>query len=66
MVSISTGQYATTGFVTFLFGIFCAWWAQTTRRNAWGWFFFGLLLAPVAGLVLLYKTSHDRKAGRAA
>jgi hypothetical protein len=66
MVHISTQQYATTTFVTFLFGIFSAYWAQTTRRNAWGWFFFGLLLAPIAGLVLLYKNSRGDEAGRAA
>lgn len=53
-----TGNFASTGFVTFLFGIFTAYWAQTTRRNAWLWFFFGLILAPIAGLMLLYKNSQ--------
>ena len=60
------GQYAKIGFVTFLFGIFCAYWAQTTRRNPWAWFFFGLFLAPIAGVVLLYKNSKDGQAGKAA
>ena len=60
------GKYASMGFVTFLFGIFCAYWAQTTNRNAWAWFFFGLFLAPIAGVVLLYKNSKDRQAAKAA
>jgi hypothetical protein len=42
------GTYAQVGFVTFLFGIFSAYWAQITGRNAWAWFFFGLFLAPIA------------------
>jgi hypothetical protein len=56
------GNYARVGFVTFLFGIFCAYWAQVTKRNAWAWFFFGLFLAPIAGVVLLYKNSKERAA----
>ena len=59
-------RYASTGFVTFLFGIFCAYWAQTTNRNPWAWFFFGLFLAPIAGVVLLYKNSKDRQAPKAS
>ena len=47
------------GLVFFLFGIFCAYWAQTTKRSAWLWFFLGLFFAPIAGLVLLYKNSND-------
>ena len=43
--------------VLFLFGIFCAYWAQTTGRNAWLWFFLGLCFAPITGLVLLYKNA---------
>ncbi|HSC59251.1 MAG TPA: hypothetical protein VLC11_06790 [Gemmatimonadales bacterium] len=58
---VETGNFASTGFVTFLFGIFTAYWAQTTRRNAWIWFFFGLILAPIAGLMLLYKNSLGRE-----
>ena len=50
--------YATTGMVWFLFAIFVAYWAQTTKRSAWLWFFLGLLFAPITGLVLLYKNSH--------
>lgn len=54
------GNYASIGFVTFLFGIFTAYWAQITKRNAWAWFFFGLFLAPIAGVALLYKNAKIR------
>jgi hypothetical protein len=47
------------GLVTFLFGIFCAYWAQTTKRNAYLWFFLGFFFAPITGLVLLLKNSTD-------
>jgi hypothetical protein len=50
---------ASVGLVGFLFGVFCAYWAQTTDRNPWWWFFFGWLLAPLAGLVLLWKNAND-------
>jgi hypothetical protein len=50
---------ASVGYVGFLFGVFAACWAQTTKRNPWIWFFFGWLLAPVAGLVLLWKNGGD-------
>lgn len=49
------------GLVFFLFGIFCAYWAQTTKRSSWLWFFLGLFFAPIAGLVLLYKNSKASK-----
>lgn len=35
------------------FAFFAAYWAQETHRNPWLWFFFGLILMPVAGVVLL-------------
>lgn len=53
-------NYASEGTVFYLFAIFCAYWAQSTRRNAWLWFFLGLLFAPITGLFLLYKYSQDR------
>ena len=53
-------NYGSEGTVFFLFGIFCAYWAQSTRRNAWLWFFVGLFFAPITGLVLLYKNNQDR------
>ncbi len=56
------GRYATVGFVTFLFGIFCAYWAQTTKRSPWAWFFLGLLFGPITGVVLLHKNSKDLQA----
>jgi len=43
----------------FLFGVFCALWAQNTGRNAWLWFFVGLLFHVIAVLVLLHKNSRD-------
>lgn len=52
-------RLAGTGLVLFLYGAFCALWAQRTRRSAWGWFFFGLFLAPVATVVLLRKNARE-------
>ena len=54
-------HYATEGSVFFLFGIFCAYWAQQTNRNAWLWFFLGLFLGPFTGVALLIKNSNDLK-----
>jgi cell division protein FtsW (lipid II flippase) len=48
----------------FVSAVLAALWAQNTRRNAWLWFFAGLLLAPVTLLVLLYKNSIDVGARR--
>ena len=56
-------NYASTGLVFFLFGIFCAYWAQTTGRSAWLWFFLGWFFAPITGLFLLSKNATDRRAG---
>ena len=49
------------GVVLFLFGVFCALWAQNTRRNAWLWFFLGLFFNIVTVLVLLNKNAYDRR-----
>jgi UDP-N-acetylmuramyl pentapeptide phosphotransferase/UDP-N-acetylglucosamine-1-phosphate transferase len=46
------------GVVAFLFGAFCALWAQNTGRNAWLWFFLGFLFHVVTIFVLLYKNSQ--------
>jgi len=54
-------SFATEGMVAFLFGAFCALWAQNTRRNPWLWFFLGLLFSVVTVLVLLYKNSNPRR-----
>jgi hypothetical protein len=59
-------QCATTGLVTFLFGIFCAYWAQTTTRSSWLWFFLGFLGGPITGLVLLVKNAGDPRTDRPA
>ncbi|MGY3266485.1 MULTISPECIES: hypothetical protein [unclassified Lysobacter] len=47
-----------TGWGAFMAGVFCAYWAQTTNRNPWVWFAFGFFLAPIAGLVLLWKNAQ--------
>jgi hypothetical protein len=52
-------RYPDYGFVLFLFAIFCAYWAQTTRRNPWTWFFLGLFFGPITGLVLLSKNKDE-------
>ena len=49
------------GLAVFLCGAFCALWAQQTRRNAWAWFFLGLLFNVITLLVLLHKNSNDRQ-----
>jgi hypothetical protein len=55
-------EYASVALVQFLFGIFCAYWAQTTNRSAWLWFFLGWFLAPITGIVLIYKNTKDTPA----
>ena len=60
--TIEGREFAPSGMVLFLFAIFCAYWAQTTGRNAWLWFFAGLFFAPITGLVLLYKNANKKNA----
>ncbi len=55
-------DYASTGLVFYLFGLFCAYWAQTTGRGAWRWFFLGWFFAPITGIVLVSKNAADRRA----
>ncbi len=50
------------GGVLFLAGVFCALWAQNTRRNAWLWFFLGVIFSAFTLVALLYKNSQDRLA----
>ena len=52
--------YAQLSLVFFLFGIFCAYWAQTTTRSALLWFVAGWWLAPIAGLVLPGKNGREQ------
>ena len=56
---------ASKAYVGFLFGCFCAYWAQQVDRDALAWFLFGWLLPPVAGLALLYLNAR-RTTGAAA
>lgn len=50
------------GIISFLFGAFCALWAQNTGRSAWLWFFAGLFFNVLAVIVLLVKNSEDKAA----
>ena len=59
-----TSQHAGAGAAAFLFGAFCALWAQNTRRNAWLWFFLGLFFSVITVLVLLHKNSEDKRQQR--
>ena len=64
---MENGNYASVALVHFLFGIFCAYWAQTTDRNPWVWFFLGFFFAPITGLILLNenrKKSPNKKLER--
>jgi hypothetical protein len=46
--------------------VICAWWAQNTARNAWLWFFAGLIFSVISLLVLLHKNAEDIRARGAA
>lgn len=52
------------GMAVLVCAAFCALWAQNTGRNAWLWFFLGLLLSVIMLFVLLYKNACDRRSGR--
>jgi hypothetical protein len=52
------------GGIVFLYGTFCALWAQNTGRSAWLWFFLGLLFSVITVIVLLVKNADDRKRQR--
>jgi len=52
---------ADAGIAIWLFGAFCALWAQNTGRNPWLWFFLGLLFSVITVLVLLKKNSDDKR-----
>jgi hypothetical protein len=47
------------GALVFLFGVFCALWAQNSGRSAWLWFFLGLFFSVITVIVLLSKNSND-------
>lgn len=54
-------SYAPMGLVLFLFGSFCALWAQNTGRSAWAWFFSGLLFSVITVIVLLINNSNEQR-----
>jgi hypothetical protein len=47
--------------LAFLFGAFCALWAQNTKRSAVQWFFLGAIFSVIAVLVVLAKNADDLK-----
>ena len=53
-------HHADEGAALWLFGAFCALWAQNTKRNPWLWFFLGLFFSVITVLVLLKKNSDDK------
>lgn len=54
-------SYSGEGIVLFLFGAFCALWAQNTGRRPWLWFFLGLFFSVITVVVLLVKNSNERQ-----
>lgn len=56
------GEIGNAGLAAFIAGSLCALWAQNSRpqRNPWVWFFFGLILAPIALIAMLIKNSNDQ------
>ncbi len=63
-IPTSVQSHGSDGASLFLFGAFCALWAQNTNRNAWLWFFLGMILSVITVLVLLAKNSEDLKRRR--
>jgi hypothetical protein len=53
-------SYAPLGLVLFLFGVFCALWAQNTGRNPWSWFFLGLIFSVLTVITVLINNSRDQ------
>ena len=52
-------EYASIAYVNFLFGIYCATWAKSSGRSAWGWFFLGFFFAPITGIFLASAHATD-------
>jgi hypothetical protein len=60
--NIQNKPFTNTGGTAFwLFGAFCALWAQNTNRNPWLWFFLGLFFNVITVIVLLIKNAGDRR-----
>lgn len=53
------GTYASSFMVLFLFGAFCALWAQNTNRNPLLWFFAGVIFNLLAVLLVLSNNYRD-------
>ena len=54
-------SYAPSALVLFLFGAFCALWAQNTGRSAWTWFVLGFIFSVLTVIALLISNSNDIK-----
>lgn len=54
-------ESAPVGLVLFLFGAFCALWAQNTGRSPWLWFFLGVFFSIFTVLSLLHKNAADAR-----
>ncbi len=59
-----TDRRVRTGAIAFLFGAFCALWAQNTGRNPWLWFVLGALFSVVTVVFLLVKNAADLRESR--
>ena len=59
LLSIGTVKIELVTPVVFLFGAFCALWAQNTGRNPWLWFFLGLLFSVFTIFFVLTKNAND-------
>ena len=54
-------RYAPHFLVLFLFGGICALWAQNTGRNAWLWFFAGMIFSVITVVILLSINNEENK-----
>jgi hypothetical protein len=57
-------DYAPVGLVLFLFGCFCALWAQNRGSNPWVWFFLGLIFSVVTVVFVLIQNAKDLNENR--
>ncbi len=57
--TVRVQSHPTEGAALFLFGAFCALWAQNTGRNPWLWFFMGMIFSVITVIVLLSKNAGD-------
>jgi len=60
-LQVETKSYAPLGLVLFLFGGFCALWAQNSGRNPWVWFFLGLIFSVITVVAVLIANANDIK-----